>query len=145
MKTREEIITETINNIESTKARSAWKKGVKLYAVELAESLGESLEWYGETGENMTSKAMLKKVLNGADDWSMYSWGGCSLIFNYQIAERLCNPTELKRTRDGMRNPNPREQWLDTQTRALFQAFNLLWESYPESAKANATRITMGA
>ena len=49
-----------------------------------------------------------------------------SLIYNEDIAERLCTPSELKKTRHGERRPNAREEWLDTQARALFQAYNLI-------------------
>ena len=136
MKTRNEIINETIENISASKARSAWTRGVKAYAVELVEALSEALQWYAETGENMTRRTAEMYCLNGAKDWSQYSWGGCSLCYNYQIAKRLCNPTELKTTDNGNRKPNAREEWLDTQARALYQAFLLLWECYPKEAKA---------
>lgn len=61
-------------------------------------------------------------MLNGADSWIQYSWGGCSLIYDGDIAERLCSPSELKKTRNGERKPNGNEEWLDTQARALYQA-----------------------
>lgn len=35
---------------------------------------------------------------------------------------RLCTPSELRRTHNGERRPNSREEWLDTQARALYQA-----------------------
>ena len=60
--------------------------------------------------------------MNGASSWDQYSWGGCSLIYNSDIAERLCTPSELKQTRNGERKPNANEEWLDTQARALYQA-----------------------
>jgi hypothetical protein len=62
-------------------------------------------------------------LLNGASNWDQYSWGGCSLICDRDIAIRLCTPSELKKTRNGERRPNDREMWLDTQTRALRQAW----------------------
>lgn len=37
-----------------------------------------------------------KKLLNGANNWIEYSWGGCSLCYNYDIVERL----ELKQKWD---------------------------------------------
>jgi hypothetical protein len=43
---------------------------------------------------------------------------------NEDIAERLCTPSELKKTRHGDRKPNSREEWLDVQARALYQASN---------------------
>ena len=99
--------------------RSAWDKGVTAYALELVEQ-------YEDThGEEMTEKGkdLEAVLLNGASDWSAYSWGGCALIYNGDIAERLCTPSELKKTRDGERRPNSHEEWLDTQARALHQAY----------------------
>ena len=67
------------------------------------------------------------KTLANADDWNAFSWGGSSLIYDYDIAERLCTPSELKRTKNGERKPNAREDWLDTQARALYQAWRRLY------------------
>lgn len=50
--------------------------------------------------------------------------GGCSLIYDSDIAERLCCPSELRKTHNGERRPNSKEEWLDTQARALTQAAN---------------------
>lgn len=61
-------------------------------------------------------------LLNGADNWNQYSRGGCYLVYDADIAELLCTPSELKRTRNGERRPNGREEWLDVQARALHQA-----------------------
>ena len=110
---------EIMEQIESRKAKSAWGKGVLLYAYELVEDMeGETLP---------ASKLELEAVLlNGAADWSQYSWGGSSLIYNGDIAERLCTPSELKRKRGGELAPNSREQWLDVQARALAQAADLI-------------------
>jgi hypothetical protein len=105
--------------IESEKAQSAWDKGVKEYALELIEEWDDEREFYG-------SPADRKDLLNGADDWKQYSWGGCALIYNSDIAKRLSSPSELKKTRDGERRPNASEEWLDTQARALYQASNLI-------------------
>lgn len=115
-------IRETIANM---KFRSAWDKGVNEYALELIDKLIENAKWNGlkENGyEFYGSPADKKAMLNGAYDWIGYSWGGCSLIYDSDIAERLCCPSELKKTRNGERKPNSREEWLDTQARALFQA-----------------------
>ena len=109
-------------NIRKSSARSAWKRGVKLYAFDLLEELKDNYH-----GKDIPSRAMLRKaLLNGADDWSAYSWGGCSFIYDPQIAERLCNPSELKKTKGGELRPNSREEWLDTQARALSQAARLI-------------------
>lgn len=103
--------------------RSAWDKGVEAYALDLVEGLEESINggWF-DIADLASRRIVEDGLLNGADDWSQYSWGGCSLIYNKDIAERLCNGSELKRNKNGERKPNAREEWLDVQTRALFQA-----------------------
>jgi hypothetical protein len=104
------------NKLNATKARSAWKRGVKDYALEMVESAEIEL-----TPEN--AKAAL---LNGAKDWSQYSHGGCAAIYDADIAERLCTPSELKKKKGGDLQPNTRENWLDVQARAISQAFRLI-------------------
>lgn len=109
--------TELLNAIENMKARSAWDRGVKEYAYELVEGL--------EVEEIPTDSQELKSLLlNGADTWKQYSWGGCALIYDCDIAKRLCTPSELKKVKGGERKPNRREEWLDVQARALLQAAN---------------------
>lgn len=113
--------------IDATPARSAWARGVKVYAAELLDELDEAIfnEYFDDL--DITAPALLRRqLLNGASDWSEYSWGGCSLIYNGDIAERLSSPSELKKTRDGERRPNAREEWLDTQARALYQAAQMI-------------------
>jgi hypothetical protein len=105
--------------IEEAPARSAWRRGIKDYAAELLEDLPDDQEFFGSPSDE-------KILLNGADDWSQFSYGGCSLIYDQDIAERLCTPSEYKRSREGERRPNARESWLDCQARALFQASNLI-------------------
>jgi len=98
--------------IQSEKTRSAWDKAVQTYALEMLEEL--------------ESDYTAADLLNGAENWKEYSYGGCSLIYDAEIAERLCNPSELKKTRNGERQPSARETWLDCQARALFQAARLI-------------------
>ena len=99
---------------------TAWYRGVTAYAVELAEELRERIKVEGREPE---SRGELNEwLLNGADSWRAYSWGGCSLIYDGDIAERLCTPSELKKKRGGELRPNSREEWLDVQARALTQA-----------------------
>lgn len=106
--------------LEARKDRSAWSKGVTVYALELLEEYQERAAYEGREAADRTEfKAWL---LNGADSWESYSYGGFSLIYNGDIAERLCCPSEYKRTREGERRPNSREEWLDVQARALYQA-----------------------
>ena len=120
-------IAEIRTAIESSKTRSAWSKGVNTYAFELLDSLEEAIAGGWQDAEITESPKRLRKaLLNGAADWDQFSWGGCSLIYNGDIAERLCTPSELKKTRNGERRPNPTEEWLDTQARALYQASHLI-------------------
>ena len=104
-----------------TKQKSAWKKGVYTYAYELAtEAAGRT--WV------KTPKTIEEALLNGAPSWREYSDGGNAFIYDADIAERLCSPSELRRSLDGRRNPNRRERWLDVQARALAQAAIILVE-----------------
>ena len=103
--------------------RSAWERGVGVYASDLLDSVSESIEGGWSDPDILESPLTLDRaMLNGAQNWNEYSWGGCALCYDGQIAERLCNPSELKRTHNGQRRPNSREEWLDVQTRALHQA-----------------------
>ena len=101
-----------IETISARKARSAWDKARNAYALELLDD--------AEGGFTSAD------LLNGARTWKEFSEGGCSLIYDADIAERLCSPSELKRKRSGERAPNSRETWLDCQARCLSQAANLL-------------------
>ena len=105
-----------ITKLNETKALSAWRKGVKDYALEMVESAENEL-----TPENVESE-----LLNGARDWKEYSHGGCSAIYDADIAERLCTPSELKKKKGGDLQPSTQETWLDCQARALSQAYNLI-------------------
>lgn len=108
MKTKQDIEKE----IQSKTPRVAWQTAVKTYALELLE---------GMDGEYTAAK-----LLNDAENWQHYSHGGSALIYDCDIAERLCSPSELKRKRGGELAPNARETWLDCQARALSQAARLI-------------------
>jgi len=105
--------------IENHPTRSAWTRGVREYALEILEDMNDDYDFVG-------SPADRKALNNGAKNWDQYSWGGCSFIYDADIAARLCSPSEFKKTRYGERKPNAQEEWLDVQARALFQAANLI-------------------
>lgn len=124
------IVESIRKEVNARTTRSAWSKGVTAYALELVDSLEEAINGgYFDPADLEAPKLVEKALLNGADSWEQYSWGGCSLIYNYDIARRLCCPSELKKTREGERKPNATEEWLDTQARALFQACNRVKKS----------------
>ena len=111
---------EILAALEARKDRSAWDKGVTAYAIDLLDQYQERAQYEGR--EAASRKELEEWLLNGASTWGEYSWGGLALIYNGDIAKLLCSPSELKRTRNGERRPNNREEWLDTQARALAQA-----------------------
>lgn len=107
--------------LENVKCRSAWDKGVKSYAFDLLDKYEESCEFEGRSLP-LTEETLL----NGASNWRSYSCGCSSFIYDFDIANRLCTPSELARTNLGEKAPNSRESWLDVQARALKQACDLL-------------------
>lgn len=122
-----DMVVSTTAKVEQTKTRSAWQRGVKAYALEMLEEMAfNAKHGYLNADAFSNRKTLREALLNGASDWSQYSWGGCSLIYDGDIAERLCTPSELKKTHGGERKPNASEEWLDTQARALGQAAGLI-------------------
>ena len=111
-------VSAIIGALNNQRPRSAWERGVVAYAESMLDDFDPECELYPRTVE--------KTLLNGAPSWHDYSWGGCALIYDADIAERLCSPSELRRSDNGRRRPNAREKWLDTQTRACFQAAQLV-------------------
>lgn len=125
MTTLEKRIKNAAICLENIKTRGAWANGVKCYAFDLLSRF-EELCSYDENAPEFTEKTLL----NGAVNWLQYAEGGCGLCYNSAIAERLCNPTELKRTQGGAKNPNSRENWLQVEARALWQAWRMLRDAW---------------
>ena len=134
MKNINEIIRQATETINSSKARSAWARGVRDYALDLVETLNQ----YDEIDSaDLTSRELVERyLLDGASSWTQYSNGGCALIYNRDIARRLCTASELKLMRDGQRDPNARETWIDVQARALYQAARLAENAIIAAAQA---------
>ena len=122
-------VQEIRKRVNANKPRSAWDRGCLAYADELLDSLEEAIAGgYFYQDDLEAPKILEQGLLNGASSWGAYSWGGRSLCYDSDIAERLCTPSELTRTRGGDRRPNAKEEWRDTQARALFQASRrILW------------------
>lgn len=102
----------TLQSINARKSRSAWGRAVNEYAYELAESIEDGKEF-----KDINSFAI--ELLNGACDWREYSEGGCSLISDYEIAERLCTPSKFKKKKYGELPPYRGMSWIALQGRAL--------------------------
>lgn len=116
---------ELIKKLEKLTPKSAWKRALVSDAVKLVNSLNCS--------EIPNNREELKKLLlNGAADWSAYSYGGCAFIYDEDIALHYCTPSELRKVthKDGTisERANARENWLDVQARALHQAAWLIKE-----------------
>lgn len=119
--------TPIVNALRARKDRSCWSKAVTEDAIQLLENV-EYIDAFG--GMPMSGFYPFRRVLlNGADNWSHYSWSGCALCYNSDIAKHYCTPSKFKRTRGGAFRPNTHEEWLDVQARALSQACRLAWQT----------------
>ena len=108
---------ELIKKLEELRIRSAWMRGV----VTIAEMIIEKAET-----EEIEAKEITTIARDGAVNFQQAVYGGCYLTYDQQIAEAFCNKTELKRTHNGTKYPNAKENWLDVQHRGLIQAVLLL-------------------
>lgn len=109
-----------IKRVNASHARSAWGRGVRDYAIMILDNCDDLDELPDDPDE------LEEALLSGARNWREYSYSGYAIIYDGDIARALCNPSELRKTREGARQPNARENWCDTQARALFQAFELI-------------------
>lgn len=119
---KKELIIRELTAMKEKFARSAWDKGVYDYAFDILEPLNDELE-------NVNADTLM----NGASTWTAYSYGGCALIYSYDIARRMCTSSEYKRyLRAGERSKySDSDYWLgDVQTRALFQAMSKIRSAY---------------
>ncbi len=111
--------------VKTSPALSTWHRAIRCYAIELLQNLKEQNPETVKCFEEGTP-IKEKHLLNGADSWMDYSEAGSSLIYNYDIAERVCTPSEFKKTREGEKNPSKNEDWMQCQARALSQAALLI-------------------
>lgn len=119
-------INRTAQELENQKTRGAWANGVKCYAFDLLRDFEEFCSYDLQNAPEFSEATLL----NGAVNWLQYAEGGCGLCYNSAIAERLCNPTELKRVKGGAKNPNSCENWLQVEARALSQAWRMLRDAW---------------
>lgn len=110
--------------LAATKPRSAWDKGVKEIAECLLDKYEEIIRYW--KGSDPVPPLTEKIILNGANDWEQYCYGGSAMIYSTVIARTLCTPSKLRRTDYGRKAPNSRETWMDVQVRAYIQAWTLI-------------------
>lgn len=101
----------------SKSERSYWSRGV----ASLIRDYGEKV-LQEHDGEIISARDFYKLWNRGADSLRDAVYGGSFDIWNYDIAKRLCTPSELKKNNEGMRSPNKSESWLDVEIRAMYQA-----------------------
>lgn len=117
-------INELKNKLETEqeKARGTYQKAIYQYAFELVDNIADNYITTAEELEHLESIANLKeRALNGATNWKQYSWGGCSLCYNYEILRRLFCLSIVKKyeNADVVRG----RHLLDYQADALAEAF----------------------
>lgn len=125
-----------VENTPQRKNVSAWKNGVKNYALGLIDNLPDDYCMIFDTQAELKEhlKIFIKLLLNGADNWYQYSYGGKAYCYDNDIAMALCTMSEYRKTKGGEKQPNSRETWLDVQGRALFQAEILIKSAIRDAA-----------
>lgn len=109
-------------NEEQKKARGAYNKAIYQYIFELVDNIADNYITTADELEHLENITNLKeRALNGAENWTQYSWGGCSLCYNYDILKRLfCKSiVEKYKNADTVRG----RHLLDYQASALSRAF----------------------
>ena len=105
------------------RARSYWGRAVAATAAEL---VNETADGYNTQELPADPEELETLLLNGADNWSHFSSGGCWHCYDEDIARAFCSPSELKKNRGGILPPNSHETWLEVQARALYQAARIV-------------------
>lgn len=118
-------VNEIRERLEAVKTRSCWDRGVKGFALNLLRSYIDICEYCDNNGQPIP-ELNEETLLDGADDWNAYCYGGCALIYNTDIAKALCTPSMLKKKDGGRLDPSHCEIWMDVQVRAYFQAYRML-------------------
>lgn len=127
-------------SIVNTKKASTWGKAVKAYALECLEYA----EQCGVKPNTPTDFLSIGHIMNhvGGNAIKIGTWhsnaaqdiikeaseGGNFLIYNEDIAERLCSPSHLKamHRKDGSLKDPRRYRWIDLQTHCLTHAVWLI-------------------
>lgn len=116
------------NEVMSNKTRSAWSKGVKAYALDILANF-EEWQKFNESEGLECPELDERTALNGASNWSSWAYGGCGLVYDAYIAERLCTPLELRKLDGGAKVPAGAATWCDIEARAARQAWQMIAEA----------------
>lgn len=131
-------IKELKNELEQQQkhARGTYQKAIYQYAFELIDNIADDYTTTADELAHLESITNLKeRALNGASDWNQYSWGGCSLCYNYDILSRLFCPSIAKKYENA--DSVGGRHLLDYQANALAKAFAKI-KSIIKMSKAEA-------
>ena len=125
-----------IENAPQRKNVSAWKNGVKNYALWILDELPDDYCMIFDNQQELKEqlKNFTSLLLKGNDNWYQYSYCGNAYCYDNDIAMALCNLSEYRKCKGGEKEPNRRETWLDVQARALFQAELLITSAIRDAA-----------
>lgn len=129
-------IAELETKISGYVPHSKWGHAIKGYALDMLDNI----EDMSAPVDTLTLGALVNHVGYNSvkiGTFRAHAWnaaketseGGNFLIYTNDIAYNLATPSEIKKCtrKDGsLRDPNPRETWLDCQTRAVYQAICLI-------------------
>lgn len=118
MKATVKNIQAVANEVNNTKTRSAWSKGVQAYALDILANF-EEWQKFNESEGLECPELDERTALNGADNWRHWAEGASGLAESCAILCRLCPPSEIKK---GVRNID----WIEVEARAARQAWQMI-------------------
>lgn len=125
-------IKELEKKIKQERPRSNWGKGVKNYCFELINNIKDNYKFNNEDLKKLNFKQLEELALNGAGSWVQYSWGGCSLVYNYDILKNLFSPSIIKKYQNS--DTIKGFHLLDWQARALKIAMSKIYQKIKYSS-----------
>lgn len=103
--------------------RGQWNKTIAYYADFLLDSYIDICKWRADQNEAIPALS-LDVVLDGALGWHQYSYGGCALVYDGDIAKTVFTPAQFTKWEQGRKVTD--EPMLDIQARALAAGWRVL-------------------
>lgn len=117
-------VNKAIATLEQLNPRSKWGRAVRDDAVDMLGNLGN-----GDMELPSDRHELRELLLDGAADWTQYSYDGCALVYNVDIAEHYFTPSQLRRYMARRHDESMAfngETLLDMQARALRMSEHLI-------------------
>lgn len=108
---------------DTERKRGQWNKATAYYADLLLDSYIEICKWYADRNEVIPALS-LDIVLSGTSGWRQYSYGGCALVYDGDIAKVVFTPAQFAKWEQGRKVTA--EPLLDIQARALAAGWRVL-------------------